>query len=58
MQENGAAPRDRHSDAGYCRNLRRMEKPASVQFKEKFESYYKIFVEKLDLSEKFDIIER
>ncbi len=36
MQENGAAPRDRHSDAGYCRNLRRIEKPASVQFKEKF----------------------
>lgn len=31
-----AAPRDRHSDAGYCRNLRRIEKPASVQFKEKF----------------------
>jgi hypothetical protein len=36
MQENGAAPRDQHSDAGYCRNLRRIEKPASVQFKEKF----------------------
>ena len=36
MQENGAAPRDRYSDAGYCRNLRRIEKPVSVQFKEKF----------------------